>query len=475
MEDWISSEFFELQLGDKRVNKHAKKIISALASQPGAAVSQVFNTWSEAKACYEFFHNGKVQEKKILLPHKKATIERIKKEPVVLLPQDTTALNYTSKPSMKDLGDIGSSKTRGFFLHPVLAITPSRVNLGVVDAKIWTRDREKKKRSDHEVYALPIEEKEKNRWIESYLSACDVAKKCPDTQIITIMDREGDFAELFEAVQEAQKTDEKHAHVIVRSYHDRAIESPIDSFEEPNEYDEQRQLLKKLKSKLRLSKSLGEVKFSIPATTNRTARAVIQALKSTRVTFKKRSTGKYSNYQKVTINAVMAIEENPPEGIEPLVWIFLTTLPIDTFEQISLIIQYYLCRWEIEVFFKILKSGCSVEERRLTGEGILPLIAIFLVIAWRIMYAMKMARTCPEMSCECIFSASEWKSIHKVLNKGQKLPEKAPSLEIFIKMIASLGGYLNRKNDPPPGPKAIWIGFNRMYDFALAWESFGHP
>ena len=478
MDNWVSEEFFELELGDKRVNKSAKKIIESLASKPGASLPVVFKTWSETKACYEFFHNGKVQAKKILDPHIKATLGRIRNESVVLLPQDTSSLNYTSKPSIKDLGNIGSSsKTKGYFIHPLLAITPSRINLGIIDAKIWTRDLEKKKRTDHEAYALPIEEKEKFRWIESYHVACNVAKECPNTQVVTITDREGDFAELFEVAQDAQKKYEKYAHIIVRSCHDRALQFSPDSFNKTNENsysEEQNKLEKKLISKLRQSKPLGEVKFTIPATTTRPTRVVAQTLKSAQVTFKKRSTGKNSNYPNVTINAVMAIEEIPPEGIEPLVWIFLTTLPVDTFEQMMLVIQYYLCRWEIEVFFKILKSGCNVEERRLTEGAIIPLIAIFLVIAWRIMYAMKMGRSCPEMSCESIFNASEWKSVHKIVKKEAKLPEEPPSLGVFIKMIATLGGYLNRKNDPPPGPKAMWIGFNRMNDFALAWESFGY-
>ena len=474
MDDWVSEEFFELELGDKRVNKTAKKIINNLASQPGAAIPIVFKTWPETKACYEFFHNGKVQSEKILTPHREATLRRIRKETVVLLPQDTSSLNYTTKPSIKDLGNIGSSsKTRGYFVHPLLAITPSRINLGIISTKIWTRDLEKEKRTGHDVYALPIEEKEKFRWIESYRIACDVAKKCPDTQIISMTDREGDFADFFNAVQDCQKENEKFAHLIVRSYHDRAIESSTEPLDIKNE--EQRKLEKKLMNKLMMSKPLGEIKFTIPATTNRPSRIVSQTLKSAKVTFKKRSTGKNSNYPSVIINAVMAIEDNPPEGTEPLVWVFLTTLPIDTFKQVASVIEYYLCRWEIEIFFKMLKSGCKIEERRLTEGAIIPLIAIFLIIAWRIMYVMKMGRTCPEMSCESIFSAAEWKSVHKILKKEAKLPESPPSLGDFVKMIATLGGYLNRKNDPPPGPKAMWIGFNRMHDFAMAWEFFGNP
>ncbi|MCR4319893.1 MAG: hypothetical protein NUV74_06105, partial [Candidatus Brocadiaceae bacterium] len=52
-------------------------------------------------------------------------------------------------------------------------------------------------------------------------------------------------------------------------------------------------------------------------------------------------------------------------------------------------------------------------------------------------------------------------------------PETPPSLGDFTIMVASLGGYLNRKCDGPPGTKTMWVGLQRMVDFALAWKSFG--
>jgi hypothetical protein len=149
-------------------------------------------------------------------------------------------------------------------------------------------------------------------------------------------------------------------------------------------------------------------------------------------------------------------------------------ITVDNFEKAISIIKYYLVRWEIEIFFKVLKSGCEVENRKLENStSLASLVGLFLVIAWRVVYAMKLGRESPEMSAEIIFSASEWKSVCKVINKGAELPEKPPTLGEFIIMIARLGGYLNRKGDPPPGPKAMWIGINRMNDFAVAWEMFG--
>lgn len=461
MEDWIDHEFQELKLGDKRVDRKAKKIISTLSKQPGASIPKAFNTAYEVKDCYEFFHNGKIIAEKILAPHKKATIERIKNESVILLPQDTSTLNYSTKLNIRDLGNIGgSAKNKGLFVHPLLAITPSRVNLGIVDAKIYVREETEVKLSDHEKYALPLEKKEKFRWVESYRVGCQVAEECPDTQVIVITDREGDFAELFEEVYKSKEHGDRCADIIVRSYHDRVLDCSEG---------------KKLREKLKQASPLGEIEFIIPATQNRPKRTVKQIVKAASVTFKKRSTSKDAQNPKVTVNAVMAVEENPPNGVDPLIWVFLTTLPISTFDEAVAVIKYYLVRWEIEVFFKVLKSGCEVEERGLENqESLASLISIFLIVAWRVVYAMKLGRECPEMSAEIIFSASEWKSIYKVINKGAKLPEKPPSLGEFIIMIACLGGYLNRKNDPPPGPKAMWIGISRMNDFSIAWEIFGN-
>ena len=462
MKDWILEEFSDLDLGDKRVNAKAKKIIDILTKHPSESIPTAFKTWSETKACYEFFANGKVTHEKILNPHQKATIERIRLEKVVLLPADTTEFNYTNKPSIRDLGNL--AKGQGIYLHPLLAITTDRVPLGIVDANFYIRKIKNEKLKDHETYKLPIEEKELYRWIQSYKKACEVSRECPNTQVITITDREGDFAELFEAVNTEQRQNERAADIIVRAYRDRALKLK-------DGVNKEEEVHSKLISKLKNAKSMGEIKFTIPESQDRKARAVTQVLKTAQVSFSKRATNKDSNYQKVSMNAVMAIEETPPEGEEPLIWMFLTTLPIESFEQAALIVRYYLGRWEIEVFFKILKSGCQAEDRRLSEkDNLLSLLSILLVIAWRVMYIMKLGRIYTEASSEIIFSEQEWKSICKVVKGVEQ--EKPPLLGEMIKMIARLGGYLNRKSDPPPGPKVMWKGLSRMHDFAYAWEAF---
>lgn len=462
MENWIASEFAGIDFNDKRLTKRSYKILNTLGYAPGRTIPQAFQTWKDIKACYRFFDNPSVNESKILAPHIKKTRERIKNEPVVLLPTDTSALDYSSKKAMQGKSPISETR-EGIFLQASLAVTPDRLCIGIVDAKLWRRGIDYPSNKDKHRDDKTIEEKESFRWLEGYKNACEIAKESTNSQIIYITDREADIVELLQ--ESIKQKSEGGADVIIRAQHNRQLteKDPNGTINKP---------YKKLIETLKSADSLGEINFTIPASHGRKARGVKQQIKAKELTFR---TKKYdgSSVRKFTINVVMATETDSCGQEEALSWIFLTTLPINTFENAYKVIEYYLCRWEIEVFFKVLKSGCQVEERQLeTTDRMKPLIALFLVLSWRIMYVMMLGRHCPDIACEAIFSDSEWKSVFKILHKKEKIPEKSISLNEFILMIAELGGYIKRNNQSP-GIKVMWKGLMRMYDFAIAWESFG--
>lgn len=447
---WTESEFKTINLGDARLNRRLIKIVETMGLAPGRTIPQAFQSWSSIKACYNFFSNGSVSEKKIIAPHIKQAIERIKEYPVVLLPNDTTELDYDSKEVMDGKERITNTKT-GLWLHPTIAVTPERVMLGVIDINFWKR-KPKTNLKGSEQDKLPIKEKESFRWLQSYVRSCEIAKAMPGTQLVSIADREGDIIEIFEEVTK-QKTNGRAADIIVRSQYDRLLDGSQD----------------KLRQKLREAPQLGEIEFVIPSTEERGARKVKQKLRGITVSIKPK-------HKKIAVqvNVVMALEEEPPEGEDALVWILMTSLPVDTFEDVLKVIKYYLCRWEIETFFKVLKSGCKIEERQLqTTDRMKALITVFMILSWRVMFTMMMGRVNSEMPCDVLFDEAEWKAVYKILNKKQALPEKAPLLGEFIRMVATLGGYVNRKTEGPPGVKVMWKGMARMIDFALAWEAFG--
>lgn len=458
---WIESEFETLDLGDYRLNCRVINIVEGLGLAPGRTIPQTFQSRSEIKACYNLFANDSVSEEKLLEPHIEKTIERIKEYPVVLLPSDTSEIDYTTKTTMQGKERL-SNKKQGIWLHPTIAVTPERLNLGIVDANFWNRDPQVAEdtaayRSSRD--SAPIEGKESYRWLKSYRRSCEIAREVPGTQIINITDREGDIIEIYEEVREQGELG-PYADIIIRSQYDRIIDEDDSETEKTN---------RKLRNRLRESATLGEIEFTIPPTENRKGRKVKQQIKAASVTLKPKKKG-----VKVKVNAVMAIEENPPEGEKPLVWIFITSLPINDFESVCKVIRYYLCRWEIELFFKVLKSGCKIEERQLqTADRMKNLISLFMILSWRVMFTMMLGRVCSDMSAGDLFEAAEWKSVCKILDKKKALPRKPPRLGDFIKMVAKLGGYIETKSGEPPGVKTMWKGMARMIDFAIAWDAFG--
>jgi len=174
----------------------------------------------------------------------------------------------------------------------------------------------------------------------------------------------------------------------------------------------------------------------------------------------------------VEVTVVMLKELNPPVGAEPIEWILLTSLPVNTLEEALTIIQWYVCRWQIEIYHRILKSGCKVEELQLErAYQIKTAVALYMIVAWRVFYYLMLGREYPDFPCDLVFEDEEWKSVY-VIVKGKQPPEQVPPLGEIIIMIAKLGGYLGRKHDGPPGPKTLWRGFQRMADFSMAWKAF---
>src|SRR5262249_28678936 len=158
---------------------------------------------------------------------------------------------------------------------------------------------------------------------------------------------------------------------------------------------------------------------------------------------------------------------------EPVEWLLLTSLPVDTLEQVRQVIQSYCVRWMIEVLFRVLKSGCRVEQRRFEQmDRLLTCMAVYLVIAWRTLYVCRLGRSCPQLSCEAVLEPAEWKAVGKIARREDP-PAEPPALQIIVRLVAQLGGYVNRKRPDPPGPQTIWIGLQRAHDFALCWKMFG--
>ena len=172
------------------------------------------------------------------------------------------------------------------------------------------------------------------------------------------------------------------------------------------------------------------------------------------------------------MHVVLVEEVNPPDGCDAIQWLLVTTLPIDAPEQVKRIVQAYCTRWQIEIYFRTLKSGCRVEQRQFEElDRLMNCVAVYSIIAWRIMYLCRLGRECPDLNCKVVFEPCEWKSVYMALKHAEP-PTDPPQLNDVIRMMASLGGYVERASTQP-GPQSLWVGLQRVHDLSTAWNAFG--
>jgi hypothetical protein len=467
MQAWIDMETKSADFGDGRVNARYQVLLDQLSAKPSLSIPAACGSSNETTSAYRFFSNEKSNPAKVLQPHRDAALERIRHEAVVIAAQDTTEADLT-RAEEKVGGPLSDSNRWGLFIHPVLVMTPQRVPLGVVGAEMWSRDPQELDKSSEERRRerrqKPFEEKESHRWLKGFETVCQVAAEAPNTQVVCVSDSEGDIYECYVA---GAQGDEPRAEWIVRGCQDRSLA------------EEEVNLLALLncqaplgKMKIWVSKrkaSTGDDRKRRQSRDGRKANVSIRAVR----TLLSPPNRPGQKLPAVYVNAILVREDHPPAGEEPIVWLLVTSLPIATFTEVCTVVGYYCCRWEIEVFFRVLKSGCKIEELQFEHEDRLQTcVAMYLIVAWRVLYVLMMGREYPQLQCEAIFSEAEWKSVYVIAN-GMAAPTTPPTLEEIIPMIASLGGYLNRKHDGPPGPQTMWIGLQRMRDFAIAWSAFG--
>lgn len=470
---WVIEEMKTAKLNDKRLNQRLGEVLSQLAARPTASIPAACGGRAELVAAYRFCANEKTSFEVVLQPHRDATRQRMAAQPVVILPQDTTEIDLTRpEQEVAGAGPLDGDSRRGALLHVLYAFTPDGTPLGAVHATSWVRDEEPvcAGLSRAERAAIPIEGKESHRWVVTLRQAREEAQACPATQFICVADSEADIDEvLAEATREPQGMD-----WIVRACQNRALLCENGENPEENHVREcvlQQPVLfeKTVHVRGRKAKVACETRGRRQPRESRDANVVVRAV---HVTLRPPSRPD-RKLPPVTVNVVLVSEINPPPGDEPVEWVLLTNLPVDTVDQVVQILPYYTVRWMIEVFFRVLNSGCRVEERRIESlDRLLTCLAIYLIVAWRTLYVCRLGRSYPEISCEAVFEPAEWKSVWKVVRR-EAPPAEPPPLGVFVRMVAQLGGYVNRKRDDPPGPQTVWIGLQRVHDFATCWLLFG--
>jgi Transposase DNA-binding/Transposase Tn5 dimerisation domain len=445
--DWASDEFASANLGDARLSSRLVALARQLSASPHTSLPQALSP-AELKAAYRFFDNDQVDTDGVLAPHIAQTLHRMEQIPVVLAIQDTTEFNLTHLPATDGLGRCTGGNERGFLMHSLLAVSPEGLPLGVLGMKTWAR-REGTQGSAAQRKSRPIHEKESIKWIEGLAHLSALKSRCEHTQLIGIGDRESDVYELF-AAQRPDGVD-----WLVRAAWNRCARHP------------QRYLWQAVLD----APAAGHTELLVPAKGSRPQRTACLTLRYACVRLRPPQTR--TRLPELDVFAVHVIEDEPPAGIEPLEWMLLTSVPTHSPGQALERLQWYARRWTIETWHRVLKSGCRIEARQFgTLERFVRATSLFAVIAWRIRYTTLLARLAGDLPCEAVLQPVEWQALYCRMHRTTRPPDTVPSLHQAIRWIATLGGYLNRRHDPPPGATVVWRGFLVLHEITEMFRIF---
>jgi Domain of unknown function (DUF4338)/Transposase DNA-binding len=399
---WAEQEFGGAELGDLRLSARLVDCARTLGAAPGRAFSAAARGERAAvKGHYRLIDmpdDSAVSVQAMLAPHRQRTEQRMMAQPVVLCVQDGTQLNYTGLAQCQGLGALGSNQTgarsAGLHLHSTLAFTAEGLPLGVLDARLQAPPA----RADDPAPSarIPIEDKKTFDWIHGLRQCEQAAARMPHTRVVSVMDREADFFELFDAQRQRKRVD-----LLVRAKHDRLIAEQSTMFDQ-----------------VRSAALQSRLSIAVPRQSSRPKKSKSQA----RAGHPKRMAQVQLRWREVVLSApkhhagkqplrlwvVHVRETRAPAGVARLEWFLLSTRQITCVEQASECLRWYCLRWRIEDWHRVLKSGCRVEAlQHKTATRLKRAIAFNLVIAWRIMLLTLLGRQAPELAAHVLFSDLE--------------------------------------------------------------------
>jgi hypothetical protein len=458
---WTEREVDETAFKDQRLGRRFGELIRQIGDGMGESIPYACQDWANTKAAYRFFANDRVEEAEILSGHFGATRARFDASvgPILLI-QDTTEFSYKravprligmtkSVNSGRDKrGRLRRHTLCGMLMHSSLAVTTEGLPLGLSALKFWTRKKFKgtaqlKKKINPT--RVPIEKKESVRWLDSLRQS--IALLGAPERCVHVGDRESDIYELY------CLTRELGAHFLVRACVDRLAGDGAHTIEA--EMEEVR------------VRGLHHVEVRDE---NGDATRMALELKFKRIIVQP-PIGKQNRYPPLRLSVLHATERGAPKGRKPIEWKLLTDLPVRNRDEAIEKINWYAMRWKIEVFHKILKSGCRAEDSKLrTADRLANLMAVFCILSWRVLWLTMLNRTAPDAPPDIALTQTEIDLLDELVGDAGNRRCSPGTLSLYLTKLARLGGYLARASDPPPGIVVIWRGLARLTDIELGAE-----
>jgi hypothetical protein len=369
----------------------------------------------------------------------------------ILVVEDTTTFKYTGHIATEGLGPIHTSESgRGLHSHAAIALPRNGPPLGVVHVSIWARELQEhgKSRSQYARKKDPIEVKESQKWIDGMWGA---EAALPELPLLVICDREADIFEFFAAPRGDRTA------LLVRSNHPRRI------------FVDGQTGSMSLTEAIEASPLLGMMDVQIPRAPKRHARSGRLELRACKVSLQPPNTlpprldGGSHPYQ--TVYVVEAREVDPAVP-EPVHWVLLTTLPVETAAEAEEMVRCYTRRWTIEELHLVLKSGLRAEQLQFDdAHSLKNALATLYVVAWRVLYTRDTARFTPDAPAGQLVDPEELQVLEAIEDRP------LPTARDVTRAIAHFGGFPRYKSAGEPGVRTICAGLQRLDGAVIGWRA----
>lgn len=461
----------ESSFDDRRLSKRFERLVDSLVEHPEASVPEACGSWASVQAAYRFFSNAAVDPAAVIDSLAEATLARCVGLDQVLVVQDTSSLDYTRHRATVDLGVLEHPARRGLFVHTSLAVTPGGVPVGLLGQKIWARPPAEPDPTDHRRHRLPLEAKESAKWVRDW-NATATALQAQGSAPVLVADQEADIYEVYATVQAVDSA------FVIRARHDRA---QVDQAARMITAAEQTPV--RVKTTVAVARRDGqrgrtahlEVRY-LPVTIAAPA-PVQSALAQWWAEHPQDEHLTPTERPPLPLTVILVSEPQPPAGCDPLRWVLLTNLSVQTPTEALTCVGYYRLRWLVERFHFVLKRGCRIEDLQLrAADRLMRAIAVYSGVAWRLLWLTYQARRVPDAPCTDVVDDLAWQALWAVQHPTVPLPSELPSLRTFVRQLARLGGFLARKHDGEPGITTLWRGLRRLDDIVWTYATLKqHP
>jgi hypothetical protein len=414
-----------------------------MARRPGDSLPKQMDGWHEQKAAYRLVDNQAVSHEALSRAHWEQTRRRAGEAgPVVLMAQDITELDYSHHAATQGLGPIGDHRGRGLLVHNTLAVSAQEGQvIGLAYQQVWFREEGNRKQTESRTERQKRAGRQSLRWGQA---AQAIGEPPEGVRWVHVADRESDIFAFFQSVQETG------ADFCIRLVQNRRLEEW--SEDDPHYLiDDLRQL-----------PVMGQRELEVPARPGHQKRTAQLAVSWQPVTI--RSPRNQSGPEtSLTLWAIRTWEPAPPPDMEPIEWLLLTSVRVDTLQEALERIEWYTYRWLVEEYHSCLKTGCAIEQSQLQhGERLQRLLAFLAILAVRLLQLRDLSRARPTLLAVTVVQPV----LVQIIAYHNHSDPNTMTIQQFWQAVAKIGGFPGRKSDGQPGWKRLWHGWLRLLDWA---------